>query len=212
MSEQVRMAKSDWLALLEAIRAKGDIFGKMTASQAAEAVEQMGLFSASMFGEDSRALDIEMPFCPDVIMVYAIAPIGDVKGNTYRGLMADLRSCGQNMAQLSYCSPSGALGSSRLTTSAGLTSFNYQDGVFHFELPPESLPDMVWRSHIRYAVTAARFPNENIPELVIEQFSLLPDDESGTVTYNAERIGEFFETEDWEAMLTIKPNWTVVLA
>ena len=208
---QVRMSKGVWLDILNAVRRKSETQAPLKAVELPPMIEEMGQFATTVYGEDNRELQVSIPFQPDAICVYSPDAYANAKSNTYRGFMAELRTAGGYMGHVSYRKADGTAGSSALGVGLGLSAFQYRDGVFRFVLPEGSIPTVLWRSNVRYTVWAAHFPSQQLKALIEEQIAHLPTEESGTLTFNADRINECFTDAEWEALIATRPGWSFVL-
>lgn len=208
---QVRMAKSLWQQILDKVRKYSGTDKPLTATQLPDLMDGKWQYATAVYGNDSRVFEVAIPFVPDAVCVYCQDVYAGAKKDTYRGFMAEMRTAGGYMGQVSYRKSDGTATSSAVGATTGLSTFTYADGVFRFELPAANIPTVIWRSNARYTVWAAHFPEENVKQLIIDQLERLPDEEGGTLTFSTKRINDLFTTEEWEALIATKPNWSFVL-
>ena len=168
-------------------------------------------YTASINGTDQRYIEIDLPFLPDIVTVYTTGPYANVTANTFRGMVVDMRSCSV-IANLFYCNSSGSSTSGNLRAT-GRSCFDYNDSTFRFEMSATSLPNVLWRSNVRYSISAVRFTNEDSKSMVEEQIRSLPDTPQGNVVleYSADRIAELFTDEEWAELIATKPKWSFSL-
>ena len=186
----------------------GEVYeaGRVAEHAVCEAVH----FHDSFFGNGGKVLTANIPFLPDVLAIYAISPYMEAQGNAVRAFVMDSRACGKRSAILVHVNANKADGA-KISSDAISGFLSYADGVLTVDISGYGITG-VWSEDIRYALSAVRFADETVRGLVEEQIRLLPDTvpsgNSGTMTYNQERIDALFTQEEWAALLATKPNWT----
>ena len=167
-------------------------------------------FTTSLFGSGTQTLVVDMPFYPDVIIVYGISPYLEAVGNAARVFMTDTRSCGKRTAFLMHLTSAKADGA-KVNSNEISTILGYADGKLTINIANFSNVG-TWNTDTRYAVSAVRFPNETAKWLIEEQVALLPNTvpsgNSGVMQYRRQCIESLFETDEWAALIGTKPNWT----
>ncbi len=172
-------------------------------------------FAVSLLGGGQRRLSVAIPFKPHVIAVFSCSPYSSQVPNSFKGFLLDLRSCGRHMGNVLYCVSDNTLSTAMLAPSTGSQYVNYSDGIFSFELPPAMFPDLIWPENVRYTVTAAQYPREEVGALLQEEILSLPDTVpdgcSGTLRYYRDYVLTHISLPDWEMLTAKKPNWTFEL-
>lgn len=197
---------------------KTDGYGKGYAEgQAAEkAVCRERHYCGHFYGNDSRALSLVIPFEPQLFLIYTTDPYAASQAGTFMSMAMDLRSFDRYMGSIMSCNANGNIGTVRLPSSQRKKLFTYQGGVFTFQPAENQLPGVLWRSGVRYSITAANFGRENTAAAIVQRIADLPDEVpqgcSGQLVFHKETVENSFFGSEWEQITAQKPNWTFTLA
>ena len=171
-------------------------------------------YTESTLGSGTPRIQAQIPFQPDMVAVYSTNPFSSEAAYTFKSLLVNLSSCGKYAGFIQYCSSEAIQSTGSINTSSMKMLFSYENGEWSFEMPAERLPGVVWKEKVRYWIIAAKFEDEDPVRIVEEQLRLLPDvppEGSGTLTYNEEAIYRHFTPQQWQDLISQKPNWNIVL-
>lgn len=182
----------------------------------AEKENSLGSYYAGSFlGDDTRAFSIEIPFYPDMIFVHTTNAMASAVANTYTSMSMDLRSADRYLGIIMFCSSNGSAFNTRVPTASREDVFSYDNGVFTFRPLEGQLPGVLWRSGVRYFITAARYAQKGTYVLLTEQISKLPDAVpagcSGELFFHKATVEQVMSLQEWAGITSQKPNWTFTL-
>jgi len=115
---QVRMAKNLWQQILDKVRKYSGTDKPLTATQLPDLMDGKWQYATAVYGNDSRVFEVAIPFAPDAVCVYCQDVYAGAKKDTYRGFMAEMRTAGGYMGQVSYRKSDGTATSSAVVPGA----------------------------------------------------------------------------------------------
>ena len=171
----------------------------------------MNHYSTTFYGSGTGEILQEIPFKPDIVLVYSTDACTSKIPYSYRGIAVDLRACGRHMGNFFYIWGNGDYRCGWLGSSLNSKYVTYQDGIFRYEMSQEQLPHVSWLTNVKYHLIAMRFPDETGKELFREQILSLPDKVPGGIsnqlTVVKSVVDGYFTQAEWEALIAQKPNW-----
>lgn len=197
---------------------KTDGYGRGYAAggEAEKAVCRTMHYSGQFMGNDSRELSLVIPFKPQLLLIYTTDPYATSQSGTFLNMAMDLRSFERYTGSILCCNANGNVTNIRVPSSARDSIFTYSGSLFTFKPLESQLPGVVWRSGVRYGITAANFGIESVSAAIVQQIVDLPDEvppgNSGQLVYHKGTIENNFFGTEWEQLTAQKPNWTFTLA
>jgi hypothetical protein len=161
-------------------------------------------------GKDSNTLTLDLPFLPDSVSVCTFGALAMSTGLTYNMFTLNRRAFGKRVAAMGLLDGSLTNRFAAINMSAA-DNYIAVDGNRILFTPPQSsyYATSLWRSGVRYLVTAVR-SDKSDTELLAEEIAELSD-EGGSITFSEKRIGETVSDEEWAELIAAKPNWTFEL-
>ena len=189
--------------------------GYAEGSEAEKAVCRGKHYSGYFNGDDSRNLSLVLPFRPHIFLICTTDPYATSQSGTFLNMTMDLRSFDRYTGSILCCNANGNVTNTRVPSSARDSIFSYQGGVFTFKPLESQLPGVLWRSGVRYSITAANFGSEITTVAIVDQILNLPDEvpqgNSGQLIFHKGTVEECFSGTEWEQLTAQKPNWTFTL-
>ena len=173
-------------------------------------------FTADFYGNDQYSYTINIPFEPDMIIVYGFDPMLLVGQNQAFFFAADLRAFGL-AGGYNVVHTTGQNVYPQMNTSKSVLTRYSRDNDGNVTLTNMTAPvgtetvKGLFSSTLKYTIIAYKYTDKTDQELMTEFISSLSDSESGSLTFNKDKVNAAFTDAEWNALIATKPKWTFTL-
>lgn len=185
----------------------GYVWGEQTATDACKAK----YYATVIPGSGETTLSFHVPFEPDLICIVGFDPTCLLVNYTNMLFVFDVAAFGL-MGGFVVTSKGSNVQNGAMTTVTALNRYSQaSDGTVTIQkiIALSGNPDGTFASNVMYSVTAVKYTDKTDKERITEMVNSLDGSAEGkSLTLNRAKVNAAFTTEEWNALIATKPNWT----